>query len=87
MTNTNCLEGIQCPACGNEDRFRIAGKAFFTVTDDGTDDYGDVEWDDDSDAECAECHRHRHPEGFQGETLTSPARSGRHELRPGRMGR
>ncbi len=58
MTNTNCLENIKCPACGNEESFRIAAKTIATVTDDGTDDYGDMEWDDDSYAECAECYRH-----------------------------
>jgi hypothetical protein len=58
MTNTNCLENIKCPDCGNEESFRIAGTAIFTVTDDGTEDYGDIEWDDDRYAECRECHRH-----------------------------
>lgn len=58
MTNTNCLRGIQCPNCENEDRFRIAGTTIFTVTDDGTDDYGDIEWDDASFAGCPECGRH-----------------------------
>ncbi len=57
MSNTNCLEGVRCPACGNEDRFRIVGKALFTVTDEGTDEFGDVEWDDDSFAECPDCGR------------------------------
>jgi hypothetical protein len=56
MTNTNCLDGIRCPHCGSEDRFRIEAKTVFTVTDDGTDDHGDVEWDDGSYAECTECH-------------------------------
>jgi hypothetical protein len=58
MANTNCLEGIKCPACGNKDRFRIAATAIFTVTDDGTDDYGDVVWGDGSHAECPECGLH-----------------------------
>jgi hypothetical protein len=58
MTNTNCLENIKCPACGNEESFRIAAKTIATVTDDGVDDYGDMEWDDDSYAECGECCRH-----------------------------
>jgi hypothetical protein len=58
MTNTNCLKNIKCPDCGNEDRFRIQGMTLFTVTDDGTDEFGDVEWDDDSYAECVACHRH-----------------------------
>jgi hypothetical protein len=48
MTNTNCLEGIRCPDCGNEESFRIAAKTIVTVTDDGIEDHGDMEWDDDS---------------------------------------
>jgi hypothetical protein len=56
MTNSNCLENIRCPDCGNEESFRIAGTALFTVTDDGTEDHGDVEWDGDSHAECTLCH-------------------------------
>jgi hypothetical protein len=65
MTNTNCLAGIKCPACGNEDSFRIAATAVFTVTDDGTDDYTAVEWDDDSDAECTECQRRGNVKDFR----------------------
>ena len=37
MTNTNCLENISCPKCGQEDRFKIAATIFCLVTDDGTD--------------------------------------------------
>ena len=58
MTNTNCLENIQCPACAHEESFRIAGKTIFTVTDDGTEDYGHVDWDDESYIECTACHRY-----------------------------
>jgi hypothetical protein len=49
---------MKCPACGHEQSFRIVGKTMFTVTDDGTEDHGDVEWNDDSYAECPECQRH-----------------------------
>ena len=58
MTNSNCLENIKCPACGYEYEFRIAAKTIATVTDNGIDDYGDLEWDADSYAECADC-QHR----------------------------
>jgi len=58
MTNTNCLENIKCPACGNEESFRIAATTMATVTDDGTDDHSGMEWDDDSYAECTQCPRH-----------------------------
>jgi hypothetical protein len=70
MTNTNCLENIQCPACGNEESFRIAATTIVTVTDDGTEDHGDMEWDDDSYAECAKCHRHGTLKDF--EVTTQP---------------
>ncbi len=58
MTNSNCLEHIKCPACGNTESFRIAAHTLATVSDDGVEDHGDMEWGDDSYAECARCHRH-----------------------------
>lgn len=60
MTNTNCLEGIRCPNCGQEDRFFVVGCAEFEVTDDGSDAVGDHEWDDGCSTRCPEC-------GFDGE--------------------
>jgi hypothetical protein len=72
MTNTNCLEGIKCPACGNEDSFRITATSVFTVTDDGTDHYRDVEWDDDSSAECTECLRHGNVKDFRNSVSEQP---------------
>jgi len=59
MTNTNCLENIRCPSCGNEDTFRIEVKTMATVTDDGTElDHGTVEWDENSYLECPKCFAH-----------------------------
>ena len=56
MTNTNCLAGVKCPACGNEDTFRIEVTTMATVTDDGAEvEHGDMEWDETSHAECASC--------------------------------
>ena len=57
MANNNCLEGFKCPGkdCGQEDEFNIACTVLMTVTDDGTDDYRDVEWNDDSYCECPDC--------------------------------
>lgn len=62
MTNINCLEGVKCPACGNEDRLLIASHVIAEVTDDGADVaspmYGTgFEWDDGSYARCPECDR------------------------------
>ena len=58
MPNTNCLKGFKCPKCGYKKEFRILGTAIFTVTDDGTEDYDDVEWDGESGCTCPDCWHH-----------------------------
>ena len=55
MTNTNCLKGIQCPACGQEDRFKIAALIACLVTDNGSEPVGDHEWNDESSNHCPQC--------------------------------
>ena len=55
MTNTNCLEGIECPKCGNDSRFYVGVRTRAEVTDDGAETFGDMIWDDTSYAECPEC--------------------------------
>jgi hypothetical protein len=57
MPNTNCLEGIRCPDCGNEEAFYIESTAVMYVTDDGAEARGDISWNDDSHAQCATCER------------------------------
>jgi hypothetical protein len=54
--NTNCLQGIACPKCGCGEGFKIAATAVFTVTDDGTECDGDVEWQDDDFIQCGACY-------------------------------
>lgn len=56
MSNTNCLEGMACPKCGEEEPFNIEMKSVFTIYDQGTDSYGDTEWGDESYCECLHCH-------------------------------
>lgn len=57
--NVNCLEGMRCPDCGQNDSFNIVGTAEFDVSDDGTgSDFTDVEWHDDSKASCPDCGWH-----------------------------
>ena len=55
MPNTNCLEGMKCPNCESLSPFRIVATATFLVTDDGTDEYAGVEWDDDDLCTCVMC--------------------------------
>ena len=53
--NTNCLEDLACPKCGRSESLRIEGSSVFVVTDDGTGEHGDVEWDGDSWTLCPAC--------------------------------
>ncbi len=57
MANDNCLEGIKCPECGNEDRFLIVATIVAEVTDNGADiaRHTDMEWDEASSARCPDC--------------------------------
>ena len=68
--NTNCLEGLKCPECGNDERLVIHGTSAFEVYDDGTNRHWDVEWDDRSHAVCPnhDCNF----EGQLGEFRTPP---------------
>lgn len=49
--NENVLEGMACPACGQEDEFRVVAETTVTLTDDGSEDacgsthtWGDESW-------------------------------------------
>jgi hypothetical protein len=54
--NTNCLEGVKCPKCGQEDLFKIGASVIVDVSDDGTEDQGgDYESDQAAFCQCCEC--------------------------------
>jgi hypothetical protein len=55
--NVNCLKGLRCPNedCRSYGPFRIEVTTIMTVCDDGTDDYGNVEWEDGSYIQCVMC--------------------------------
>jgi hypothetical protein len=65
MPNDNCLDGIRCPGCGNEDAFYIQSSAVMYVTDDGAECRSDIEWDDDSHTQCVQCERTGKLAGFR----------------------
>ena len=67
MPNTNCLEGLKCPECGNEDRLLIDAWVSVSVTDDGSEPMGDHYWDRKSFAMCPDCD-------FEGELRDFEAR-------------
>lgn len=70
MTNINCLEGIACRQCGNDSRINIAVKTLAVVTDQGAETFGDMDWGEDSYAECPECHHRSTVAGFRIEATT-----------------
>ncbi|MGL4465723.1 MAG: hypothetical protein ACRC1K_26530 [Planctomycetia bacterium] len=60
MTNVNCLDGVCCPTCGQEQRFLITALVDCEVTDDGAwaADHGHYDWDGESACRCPECGRY-----------------------------
>lgn len=57
---TNCLEGMECPGCGQYESFFITGwdrtgQRELEVSDDGCDAVGDFEYNGDSPCRCEEC--------------------------------
>jgi hypothetical protein len=55
MTNTNCLENIACPQCGQADSFIIEVTTRADVTDEGAETFGHMHWDERSFIECKHC--------------------------------
>lgn len=56
--NTNCLAGMKCPKCGSREPFGIEVTTTVTMSDDGTEDHGNCEWDDSAYCECRACYFH-----------------------------
>jgi hypothetical protein len=51
------MSDMKCPKCGYDGGwFSIEATSVFQVAPDGTDDYGDVEWNDNSSCQCSECY-------------------------------
>lgn len=66
-SNSNCLAGFKCPICGSEGPFQIAVTTIMEVSDDGTGDYTEVSWDDESLCFCTNCDHQNSVSGFTGE--------------------
>jgi DNA-directed RNA polymerase subunit RPC12/RpoP len=54
-TNENALEDMACPGCGSRGRFAIAVTTTAIFDDLGSDDVGDLEYENDSSCTCREC--------------------------------
>ena len=78
MANTNCLKGMRCPECGNEDYFQILVNQIYDVSDDGADDGGrDVDWDESNWCWCNDCNEHGTVGYFQTDEPEKEATDGR----------
>lgn len=55
MSNNNCLEGMCCPECNQEDCFDISVQTWARMRDDGVEDYQGCEYDKNSACFCPEC--------------------------------
>lgn len=53
--NTNCLKGVRCPQCGNQEVFWITATCKAKVTDTGVIDSTAYEWNDDALCRCPLC--------------------------------
>lgn len=53
--NENCLQGLQCPKCGEHERLYIWVTTRATMLDDGTEETANNEYDEDSQAQCPTC--------------------------------
>ena len=47
--------GMACPNCGCDDRLHVQLTTMADLTPDGTEPFGDQEWDDTSFMRCASC--------------------------------
>lgn len=86
MENENCLNGIQCPKCGNQDRFLIEAMVIAEVTDDGADlasprDGNGFEWNDNSHCRCPECEHFGPLQMFSTQTNVSSDSAGTKHFR------
>jgi hypothetical protein len=48
--------GLACPECGRDDNLRIVITTWATLSEDGTEPFGDHEWDDTASCRCHSCN-------------------------------
>lgn len=55
MTNVNCLAGLACPQCGQDELIQVQMSVWGDLIDNGVAEYGESEFGDTSKAYCSEC--------------------------------
>ena len=76
IANEGCLEGMECPKCGEIEPFKIECKICRIVFDDGSTESDrindDTLWNDDSFCECTECGHSGTVKDFQKKEPSTP---------------
>jgi hypothetical protein len=67
--NTNCLEGVRCPRCLQDERVIVAARVFATVADNGIVDTDEHMWEDDALTKCPVCNFEGEWKQFHNRTL------------------
>ena len=73
-TNSNCLEGLACPHCKQQEGFNIASEVIAHTGDDGVVEYRETEWSEGNAIWCWGCQKHGTVEQFtvqKGDVLLS----------------
>jgi len=55
MPNENCLKGMKCPECGSFGPYKIASSCWAVWTDEGTENYTELEFGDEDRCICLDC--------------------------------
>ena len=75
--NENCLDGLECPACGHHTSLKITVLTTVTFTDDGSgDDYDGWEYDYPHTASCPACNHTARLQAFMIDKVRDCCRGG-----------
>ena len=64
-TSVQTLYGLCCPACGSDAFLQIWIETWADLSEDGTEPFGDHDWDNYSACRCANCGHHSAVERFR----------------------
>ena len=64
-TTVQTLYGLVCPACGSDEFLQVMIETWADLSADGTEPFGDHEWNEYSDCRCANCDHHSSAERFR----------------------
>lgn len=70
MSNSvQSLYNLVCPACGSDEFLQVLIETWADLSADGTEPFGDHDWDGYSSCRCAVCGHHSVVERFRGKAM------------------